>query len=1344
MFARCLPGTLLVCVLMSSPMPLAQGERLGFEETFALSTDRAATLDQLIPGTPAFYLYRCLLLQHEESYDQVPAVLAQWAQRHGRTPELLEIEHRQKLLAFDLDPSETYRYLREALLVRLNHQPQLPGVVPDLPTAFDSRLIDWDVLAQQALQQDSSSLRGFERRALPRLIDRKLNNDQVMDLLKRIETPDHEGLVQLISENLKTKNSSGFGSLAIHNFLMLEQLDACAQKQPNLLGLKKFVDEYVSRLQPASGVDWRHDAAQREAYFDRLEDFARRLPESQSALLANVLYHRLVHDHALGLHDSKRFLDYLAIPRQSDWRLPARANRARSSDGISVPGLPPVADDQPLIRAYLEQDFRTAKGFERFEPYLRTEVLQRIFAETKILYGLGDMQQWYAMLNDPAGYEALKNRVEIEFAPTQPALFPVDAAVSLDVDLKNVGTLLVKVFEIDPFNVYVETGKEIDVSLDLDGVVAHEEFSVSLDESPLQRVRRRFDFPSLTSAGIWVVELVGNGISSRAVIRKGKLRASQRESAAGHVFRVYDEEGTPLPGASIWFGGRDYVAHANGEIVLPYSTEPGEKQIILRHGERASLDELDHAEESYALELQAWLDRESLLPGDTAHLMVRVHLSLNERPVSLSLLESPVLKLMATESDGVITTSEVVDLELTENAELIHAFRVPDRLVSLTVSMNGSVQSLSLGEDVELNASDSAFQLNGILRTEEISAFMLSRVPGGYVLEARGRSGEGLADQVVRLRLKHEDFVDPVDVQLKTDEQGSIDLGPLDDILAVTLVNAPGAHHTWELVPERRSRPSELRALEGTTIRVPYDGEASEITRSVVSLLELRGNDYSYRSDDYAYDRSSHVSLKGRFLEIEGLPVGDYDLRVEDSHTPVTVPIAIHVAPGVAHDGWAVSRDQIAPLNQVSSLQVAGLSVEDDVLLVRLDNARSDARVHVVGTRSLPVYNPFGWMHTPASREEAIVWSTAPDSDYHAGLEISDEARYILERRYATTFPGNMLRRPSLLLNPWEVRESETLVGMGGGAAASYGKGTGRGIRASKGGLLTWDRTQIAPNPGEFPNLAYLPRPSILLANLRPDASGVVRVPLADLGAGRLLHVLALDAESTIYQSLALEQSELVPRDVRLEHALPSADHVAVQRTLQVVPEGSSVVIDDVSTAKFELYDSLASVFRLYATLDETDELDAWRFLLDWPRWSRSEKLEFYNDFGSHEMHVFLHQKDPDFFKEIVLPYLENKSSKTFLDEWLLERDLTAYLEPFAYSQLNVMERILLGKRMPGQSQAVMRQIVEELDLMTPRHRLAAPVVRGCLAGIGDGCCTGVSAGSKEPWPSGAGRRVYG
>jgi hypothetical protein len=445
--------------------------------------------------------------------------------------------------------------------------------------------------------------------------------------------------------------------------------------------------------------------------------------------------------------------------------------------------------------------------------------------------------------------------------------------------------------------------------------------------------------------------------------------------------------------------------------------------------------------------------------------------------------------------------------------------------------------------------------------------------------------------------------------------------------------------------------------------------------------------------------------------------VGDYDLRVEDSHTPVTLPIAIHVAPGVVHDGWAVSREQIVPLNQALPLQVAELGVEDDTLFVRLDNVRSDARVHVVGTRFLPVYNPFGWMHSPASRNEAIAWSTVADSVYHAGREISDEARYILERRYAASFPGNMLRRPTLLLNPWEILESETVVGMGGAAPASYGKSGGHEARPGMLHLATWDRGQIDANPGEFPDLAYLPQPSILLANLRPDEAGVVRVPLADLGPGRLVHVLALDSESTIYKSLALEQKELVSRDVRLERALPSGDHVSERRTLQVVPADSSVVIEDVSTSEFELYDSLAAVFRLYATLDETDELDAWRFLLDWPSWSRSEKLEFYNDFASHEMHVFLHQKDPNFFKEIVLPYLENKSSKTFLDEWLLKRDLGAYLEPFAYSQLNVMERILLARRMPTQDLAVTRRIAEDLDLLPPGTALQHQLFEAALLG---------------------------
>ena len=46
---------------------------------------------------------------------------------------------------------------------------------------------------------------------------------------------------------------------------------------------------------------------------------------------------------------------------------------------------------------------------------------------------------------------------------------------------------------------------------------------------------------------------------------------------------------------------------------------------------------------------------------------------------------------------------------------------------------------------------------------------------------------------------------------------------------------------------------------------------------------------------------------------------------------------------------------------------------------------------------------------------------------YLSGRNIGDEYRYVLDRADALKFPGNMLERPGLLLNPWALRDTETL-----------------------------------------------------------------------------------------------------------------------------------------------------------------------------------------------------------------------------------------------------------------------------------------------------------------------------
>ena len=53
--------------------------------------------------------------------------------------------------------------------------------------------------------------------------------------------------------------------------------------------------------------------------------------------------------------------------------------------------------------------------------------------------------------------------------------------------------LLVKVFAIDSFRYHVETQKEVDASIQLDGVVANYEQTYNYDDGPMRRVRRTFD-----------------------------------------------------------------------------------------------------------------------------------------------------------------------------------------------------------------------------------------------------------------------------------------------------------------------------------------------------------------------------------------------------------------------------------------------------------------------------------------------------------------------------------------------------------------------------------------------------------------------------------------------------------------------------------------------------------------------------------------------------------------------------------------------------------------------------------------------------------------------------------
>ncbi len=1286
------PVLFLASVISLTSTAWAQGRTIGFEETFALAKDRKAAIAQLIPGTADFYYYSCLERQHAGKLEDVPPLLETWIERHGRTRRVEEIENRQALLSFARDPGKTYAFLIRRLGLEFNHERKLPGARPDLPTHLDGAALSTAALTRRALEKHKNSLAGFRASALRGLATTRLGPVLLRDLLSRLRRPDVPNLPSLVVRDLEAKRSRGFGSLRIHRALMLDQLDECARLRPELLDDEDFISAYIIRLRPSDDVNG-HDPRVREAYLDRLEAFTDRLSSSQNSLKAHVLHHRLKFDLSRDEVDRTRFMKYLRLPRKASWMPRERLKNRRPNDALVDPRasfptkLETIEREEDLIRACFRHIFATADSFEPFAKYVRRSYLKRLFAETKILAGVGDKERWYSMLDDPSYYEALRERVEISFPPTNKVYFSGDEPVALDVDIKNVDTLLVKVFEINALNYYLEKHEEVDASIRLEGLVASQEKAHAYDNGPFVRIRRRFEFPSLSRPGVFVIEFIGNGLSSRAVIRKGRLRYTQENGPAGHILRVFDENGDPLPNASVYLGAREYVADAKGRIQIPYSTRPGTKTIILRHGDRATLESFRHAGEFYSLRASIFMERESLLAGAEATVVIRPLLTLNGETLDPALLEDPVLTISSKNIEGTTTSWEIRDLKLAADRDTIKSIVVPEGAVFISAHLRGKVESLTTGKPVKLSSSTAGFPINRIDETLDTESPLLGRTPEGYVLDVLGKNGEPVVDRALEIRLTHEDFVDPIDVSLKTDSHGRIHLGPLPGITALRTSGFPKGVGGWSLDRTKRRYPYVIHAQAGTTVRIPYMGQTTTPSWKDISLIAMRGDKY-YRN---AFE---HVAIQDGFVELKGLEPGNYEFASKDSGHVIT----IRVASGPARAGRILGETRTLELDPRDPIHITDMRRDGDDIVIRCANANDATRVHVFGTRFLPAYDPYASLVVFAPPALEVSRVTGFDSIYASGRAIGDEYRYILDRRGAKKFPGNMLGRPGILLNPWALEETRSVIGLGGGAGGRYGGRKG-GRRRGRGG----HGAPSAPggaSPGSFPNLDFLPEAAHVVTNLRPDENGLVRVALSEIGPGQLIHAVAVDERETVHAEIVLPEKPMKPRDRRLPKSLDVTKHYAETRSIEFVNVGDSATILRAAGSAVESYDSLSSVFNLYLGFPAGSQLSEFAFILRWPKLSRDEKAELYSKYACHELHFFLHEKDPQFFEEVVRPYLANKYDKTFLDRWLLDDDLTEFLDPWRFSQLNVVERILLTQRIEGQAEGGARYIRELNDLI--------------------------------------------
>src|SRR6185436_541570 len=113
--------------------------------------------------------------------------------------------------------------------------------------------------------------------------------------------------------------------------------------------------------------------------------------------------------------------------------------------------------------------------------------------------------------------------------------------------------------------------------------------------------KQTFGFPELNGKrGVWIIEFVGNGKASRALIRKGSLRPIVRQTSAGTMVTVLDEKLQPVSKAFAMVGPKRFTADEKGLIVLPLSTKPGPQKVIIDDGKGfTALEEIELQGEEY-------------------------------------------------------------------------------------------------------------------------------------------------------------------------------------------------------------------------------------------------------------------------------------------------------------------------------------------------------------------------------------------------------------------------------------------------------------------------------------------------------------------------------------------------------------------------------------------------------------------------------------------------------------------------------------------------------------------------------------------------------------------------
>ena len=1055
-----------------------------------------------------------------------------------------------------------------------------------------------------------------------------------------------------------------------------------------------------------------------------------------SKFMAGTLLFILKINKLMNLLELKPFIEYVKNPiidndslyTQRELYINKISNDITYSQ-ISIPSIyfEDIRTHEFIEGLLIDFFFNDKAKIEDFKNYFKQEYLKKLQYIAKMYKGEEVKPDEFSTYLPSHEYDEITKKIELTICEHNPKEFKLEEDVKIDFDFKNTKSINISIYEINTENYYLTKKTPLNSLINVEGVIASETLDLKIEggENPLKRIRKTIDFPQIpkNKRGVYLIEILGNGMSSRIIIKKGKLNLVTRSTAKGILCQMINEKNEVLKGEKtyLWYNSIKYTCgKEDGFIALPYKAlvDPSNKCILV-HDSYADITEIKKKSENFILKGYFNLSHESIIPGNMLKVSFKPLLFSNGRETSLEQIKKGIItvdmfKEESKERIPVSTTFDNIEFK-DDNKEYEFEVLIPPMMKEMKFKFECEVQINDKGNKNKLYYEQNS---NFVNCNNKIETSLLHKVGKKYIYEKLGRNGENITSQAgtdITLRINTYDFSRTIDVQLQYDKLGRLNLGELKNVRSI---NINGTEYNLQEY-SKYCYPERVDIIPGESFTLPIYGN-KKISLDNFVLYQF------YNSKDQPsvlLDVKKEIILKE--LDINGdkehyyeftvgknLKKGNYCLVFGEEHNENDIMIKVkegnhweNIENYIINEKGYVENSQ-----NKTPVYMKNLLIDKEKGEIKFECAptkRDFKNIHAdifLTQYQIPQLNNYFIKYSDMLIEGTENLITNKFSSwkniYLSNRILNEEIQYVLQRQELESQLGNSLPMPSLLLKRAYKRdcknEEEKLekgneykrqdADMGTGAGSQYGHA----------------KSRVAPNRDNTDFYNFLKNSGYVKNNIEPininnngDKNAKFEIKFTDkekdiLKKYSYIQIILLDNKSISSDFHCLSKDndkfEIEKRDISNNKVLDNTKNFSEINKTELVKKDQKITIDE--TSNYKLVDSVQKLSQFYLlSLNNKEQYwDKFKFLLDIgdkEKFNESDFLEKYNEVCGHEVNLFLYFKYPSLFEKYVKNTIKYKFEKTFIDYFLLDdyETLLEYLSPYKINKLPTNELCLLMLR---------------------------------------------------------------